>query len=365
MATNPYSLWSTRKSLGVIRDRKREDFMFSGFTTNTHFSDSEWIDFSKLPIRSRDVAPFVKPKGRGRGITTDRMTGFRFKPANVVLEDAVDMERGLSFEPGIDGSAFDGLQLTPMQRRELIKADMLMQFDAAYDRRLEWMRAKALIDGAMTIVYEDGETFVLDFQRAAGHTEVLGAGDRYGDTDVSILDHWQTVFDTVNDAEFGGVVTKIVMGGSVAPVVRKDAEILAHLDTNISGGTVRVDRGLVGGAAYGGKVYKFGELMVGGASGQRIELWVNNETYTAPNGTTTRYVGAKEVVFLSDPSAIQLHECFGRVEDVDAEFKAMRRFVKNYTEQNGRVTTEGLSLEGAPLVVPINPNATYKATVLA
>ena len=43
-----------------------------------------------------------------------------------------------------------------------------------------------------------------------------------------------------------------------------------------------------------------------------------------------RYLGAKEVVFLSDPSAIQLHECFGRIEDIDAEFRAMRRFAKNF-----------------------------------
>lgn len=364
MATNPYSLWSTRRSLGVLRDRKREDFMFAPFVTNTIFSDDEWIDFGKLPIRSRELAPFVKPKGRGRGISTDRVQGFRFKPANVVLEDAVDMERGLSFEPGIDGSAYDAMTITPMQRRELIKADMLMQFDSAYDRTLEWMRARALVDGEVTITYEDGQAFVLDFQRDAGHTEVLGSGDRYGDTGVSILDHWQTVFDTVNNAEHGGVITKIVMGGDVAPIVRSDDEIQAHLDKNVAGGSVRVDRGLVGGAAYGGKVYKFGELMVGGASGQTIELWVNNETYTAPNGSTARYLGAKEVAFLSDPTAIQLHECFGRIEDIDAEFRAMRRFAKNFMTGD-RVKTENVSLEGAPLEVPINPNATYKATVLA
>jgi hypothetical protein len=215
-----------------------------------------------------------------------------------------------------------------------------------------------------------GEGFVpmsviaLDFQRAAGHTEVLTLGNRYGDSGVSILDHWQTVFDTMNDAEFGGMATKIVMGGDVQKVVRKDAEILEHLDTNIRGGTVEVERGLVGGAAYGGKVFKFGELLVGGASGQRIELWVNNETYKAPNGTTARYVGAKDVVFLADPSDIQMHECFGRIEDMDAQFMAMRRFAKNFLTGD-RVKTENLSLEGAPLVVPINPNATYKATVLA
>lgn len=364
MVASPYNLWSTRRSLGVMRDIKAETLMFRSLFTNQMRSESEWIDFEKLPIRSRELAPFVKPKGRGRGILTDRAQGFRFKPANVVLEDAVDVERPLSYEPGIDGSAYDAVTLTPMQRLEAIKAQMMVEFNRALDRRLEWMASKAIIDGKVTVDYEDGQSVLVDFQRAAGHTEVLGSGDRYGDTGVSILDHWQTVFDTVNDADFGGVITDIVMGGDVMPLVRGDSEILAHLDTQISGGTVTVERGLVGGAAYGGKVYKFGELLVGGASGQKITLWVNNETYTAPNGTTQRYVGAKEVVFLSSADSIMGYECYGRIIDMDAGYQALPRFPKNFMTGE-RVKTEHLSLESAPLLVPINPNATYKATVLA
>ena len=365
MVASPYNLWSTRQSLGVMRDMKPEDHFFAQFFINGMRSTSEWIDFEKLPIRERRLAPFVKPKARGRGLPGDRVQGFRFKPANIVLEDAIDPDRPLTYEPGIDGSAFDTNQITPMQRLELIKASMLAQYDLAMERRWEWMRAKAIIDGEVTITYEDGESVLVDFQRDAAHTETLGAGDRYGDSGVSILDHWQLVIDTMNDAEFGGMVTKITMGGSVASVVRKDAKILEHLDTNIRGGTVTVERGIVTGAAGGGKVYKFGELVIGGASGQRVELWVNNETYVDDTGTTQRYLGNNEVVFTSTPDAINGYECFGRIVDRDAGYEALPKFPKNFEMREGRVVTEHLSMESAPLFVPINPNATYKATVLA
>lgn len=364
MAASPYSLWSSRKSLGVMRDIRSEIFYFGQFFINGMRSNTEWIDFEKLPIRSRSLAPFVKPKGRGRGLPGDRVQGFRFKPANIVLEDGIDPDRPLTFEPGIDSSIFES-DLTPMQRLEAIKASMLAEYDLAMERRWEWMKARAIIDGEVTIVYEDGQSVLVDFQRDNGHTEVLGSGDRYGDSGVSILDHWQLVMDTMNDASFGGMVTKITMGGSVASVVRRDAEILDHLDTNIRGGTVTVERGIIGGGANGGKVYKFGELMVGGASGQKVELWVNNETYTSDAGVQTRYLGANEVVFTSTPEAINGYECFGRIVDRDAEYQALPKFPKNFLVQNGRVTTEHMSMESAPLFVPINPNATYKATVLA
>lgn len=365
MVATPYSLWSSRKSLGVMRDMRSETAYFGQYFTNEMRSEDEWIDFGKLPIRSRRLAPFVKPTARGRGLPGDRVQGFRFKPANVVLEDGIDQNRALTFEPGIDGSPFDVLTLSPMQRRDLIKAQMLADYNAALDRTEEWMMAKAIIDGKVTVTYQDGESVLVDFQRAAGHTEVLGVGDRYGDSGVSILDHWQAVMDTMNDAEFGGMVTRITMGGDVVPIVRKDAEILDHLDTNIRGGSVTVDRGIITGGPDGGKVYKFGELLVGGGSGQKVELWVNNETYENDSGVQTRYLGAKEVVFTSTASAIKGYRCYGAIQDLDAEFQALRRFPKNFVTQNGRIKTEHMSLEAAPLFVPINPNATYKATVLA
>lgn len=140
---------------------------------------------------------------------------------------------------------------------------------------------------------------------------------------------------------------------------------MKHLDLNTKGGVHNVDRGILPGGSIGGqKVYKFGELALGGGSGHRIELWVNNETYTDDQGVQTRYLGANEIVATSDAPSINGFECFGMIVDPDAEYQALPMFPKNFTTGE-RVKVENVSIESAPLFVPINPNATYKATVLA
>lgn len=362
-ASNPYELWTTRKSLGLFRDTKPETWYFGQFFTNQMRSTDEWIDFEKLPIRSRKLAPFVRPNGRGHGVFTDSQQAMRFKPANIVVEDAVDPLRPLTFQPGLGESMFDMNKLSPMQRYELVKAQMISEFQTSVERRWEWMKASAMINGTVVCTYKDGKSVTVDFQRAAGHTITLTPGNKWGDSGVSILDSIQARVDTMNNASFGGMPTRITMGGNVPAVVRADEEILSHLDKNIVGGSVTVDRGVIAGANGGGKVYKFGELTVGGGSGQRIELWVNNETYQTDDGTETRYLGANDVLFTSTADVINGYECFGMIVDKDAQFEALPMFPKNF-ETGERTKVENISIESAPLFVPINPNGTLKMTVL-
>lgn len=364
--TNPYELWSTRKSLGVFRATKPETFYFGQFFTSQMRSTDEWIDFEKLPVRARHLAPFVKPMGRGKGFAKDSVQGYRFKPANLVVEDAVDPFRPLTMQPGIDSPILDGNggNIDPMTRLNLIKAQMLADMRSAVERRWEWMKARAIIDGKVTCTYLDGTSVLVDFQRDSGHTEVLTSGNYWGDAGVSILDKFSSVADTMANADFGGVPTRATMGGSVATVIRnamkEGGELHEHIDLTLAGGLHRVDRGLT----PTGKVYKFGEFFFGGGSGQMIELWVNNETYTADDGTTTRYLGANEVIFTSTPDAVNGYECFGRIVDKDAAYQALPVFVKNF-ETGERTKVENLSAESAPLFVPINPDATYKLTPVA
>lgn len=358
----PYTIWDSRRSLGVMRDTRPEPRPFSRFFTNQFRATEEWIDFEKLPIRSRRLAPFAKPGTQGKGIYSDKVKGYRFKPANLVVDEAIDPKRPLTFQPGIDMSMLDVNKLSPMQRVELIKVAMTADAMDSIERRWEWMKARALIDGTVVCNYLDGDVVTVDFKRAAGHTEVLLAGDRFGQAGVSIMDKFQEIFDTMNDAEFGGLPVQVEMGGSVWAVMRKDTEILANLDKFRPVGGLSIERGVVT-SGDRSKRYKVGELTIGGASGQSIELWVNNETFEADDGTQTRYLGAADMVFLGTPEAVKGFECFGMIEDRDAEYQALPIFPKNYLKGD-RVKVEHLSFESAPLPVPINPNATYKLTAV-
>lgn len=360
----PYELWSTRKSLGVMRATKPENWYFQQFFTNELRSDTEYVDFEKLPIMKRKLAPFVLPLARGRGIWEDSQRSYRFKPAYSIVEETIDPLMPLSFQPGMGESIFDMNKMTPMQRLDLIRASMLAEADKAVERRWEWMRARAIIDAGYTVVGPDYPAVTLSFGRDAGQTIVLGAGSRFGDSGVSIVSFFQTVVDLMNNAEFGGIPERATMGGAVATVLRADAEVLKHMDLFLAGGTIVVDRGLVAGAPGGGKVYKFGEMRIGGASGAKIELWVNDETYIDDTGTTQRYLGSNQISFTASPDSIMGYQAFGRIIDADAEYQALPKFPKSFWVGDD-TKVEHFSIKSSPLMVPINPNATATATVLA
>lgn len=355
---NPYELWQSHTMLGLFRDTKPEEWYFGRFFTNQMFSDDEYIDFEKLPIRSRKLAPFVKPMGRGHGVFTDEQRAYRFKPANVVVEDAIDPLRPLTFQPGIGQSRFNMNKMSPAQRRIAIRAQMFMEMQTSIERRWEWMKAKAIIDGAVTCVYKDGQSVTVDFQRDAGHTQTLTGGNQWGDSGVSILDHFKAIVDTMTAAEFGAVPDRITVGTDVAPVIQADEEILAHMDINVRNGAHSVDRGILPSPNMA-KVYKLGELTFAGGSGRRVEIWVNGEQYQTDAGTWTNYLGAKDAIVTGTPDSVMGYECFGMIVDEDADYQALPVFPKNF-KTGDRVKTEHLSIESAPLPVPINPNATYK-----
>jgi hypothetical protein len=359
---NPYNVWDTHKLLGVFRDTKPVYQYWLPLFANQINSDEEYIDFEKLPLQGRKLMSFVLPMGRGKSVYDDSVTVTRFKPAYAKSEDRIDPLMPLTKRAGIDASILQPNALTPMQRRDLIRAAMIASHRAAYERRLDWMAAQAVINGTITISGDNYPTTVLDFGRAAGQTQTLGGGAHWGDSGVSIVDHVQSVIDTMVNAAFGGMPTKMTMGSAAWGVFRKDAEVLEHMDLFKRGNAIDVERGLVPGE----KIFKAGEMLVGGASGASLEIFVNNDTYTDPtSGAQTRFIGTKEVVFTSTADAIQGYRCFGRIIDPDAQYQALDYFPKNWTDREGDVLVEYLTTKTAPLMVPINPNATFKSTVLA
>lgn len=358
---NPYELWDTHRSLGVFRaTRPTPQYWLPMFTQQINSTD-EYIDFEKLPIETRVLAAFAMPLARGASVYNDKARTFRVKPAYIKLDDSIDPLKPLVKQAGIDNSMLAPATITPMQRLELLKMAIAASHRRAIDLRWDWLAAKAIVDGKVTLTGKDYPTTLVDFGRNANHTIALGSGARFGDSGVSARSFIQTVFDMVNDAEFGGVVTRITMGGAVWSYLSKDAEFLAHMDLNTKGGAITIERGLTI-----GKIFKVGEMNVGGASGQSIELWVNNETYVDPvTGATERYVGSKQMVFTSDAAAIQGYRCFGRIIDQDADYEPLAVFPKNYEEQIGDIKVQRISHKSAPLMLPVNPDATASATVLA
>lgn len=359
--TNPYEVWNTRKSLGVMRDIKPAftywtDLGFSNQMTST----DEWIDFEKLPVQQRVLAPFVKPLGTGKSVYYDQAKGFRFKPAYVKTKDVIDPLMPLVKRAGIDASMIAPPTMTAMQRLDMIRAAMTVSHVNAHERRWEWMAARAIIDGKVTIAGEEYPAVELDFRRDANLT-VVKTANYWGAVGVSIFDDIQSYCDTMFNAEFGVFPTRLTVGSSVWAVMRKDAEFMKHMDQFTREPRATIERGLIG----SDKVLKVGELNVGGSSGAVIDIFLYRDTYVdLDTKVVTPFMSAKDIVLTGSADGIQGYQCFGAIIDRFANYQAMPIFPRNWVEE-GDPSYEVLLHQSAPLMVPVNPNATMKATVLA
>lgn len=349
MPFDRYELWDTHTLLGVYRETDPiPSYWLDLLFQNVMTFDDEYIDFEKIPRVGRKLAPFVVPLAQGRPIFEEGSVLARFKPAYIKPSDPVTPTRALRKRPG---AILAPDQPTPMQRYEAIKADILAYHRASIERRWEWLAAKAVIDGKVTISGDDYPTTLVDFNRAAGHTIVLGVGARWGDVGVSMLDNIQSWMDLMHAAAFGGTPTRLTVGTAVWAVMRKNAELVAELDTQRRGTDIDFKTGLIG----------TGEARRVGTLGAGLELWVYNDYYTE-NGSVTPFMSPKDIV-LTGP-AVNGYQCFGAIIDVHAQFQALPIFPRNYLPE-GDVAIEQVLTQSAPLMVPVNPNATLKATVLA
>jgi hypothetical protein len=358
---NPYELWSLRKSLGVVRNVIPEFSYWLPMFGNQVNSTDEYIDFEKLPALNRRIAPFVRPMAAGKPVYTDQTTAYRFKPAYTKLKDVIDTTRILSKIPGID-AMLDPATLGPMARREALKVAMSVQHVRVIKRLHEWMAARAIIDGKITISGEDYPSVQLDFNRDAGQTVVLASGSRWGDSGVSILDFIQSCCDTMiyPAGGFGGFPTRLTMGSNAWKIFRKDPEIKDMMNKFYLNTAVDVARGVI----TSEKVVKVGELNIGGNGGAVLELFLYRDSYVADNGTETAILNPQDVVLTSSPDAIHGFQCFGAIVDPFAEYQSLDIFARNWMEE-GDPAAEYMLHQSAPLMVPVNPNATFKATVCA
>jgi hypothetical protein len=359
---NPYELWSFHKSLGVVRNVIPEFTYWSDMFGSQINSTDEYIDFEKLPALNRRLAPFVRPLGTGKAIYTDNSTAYRFKPAYVKLKDAVDSTKILTKIPGIDPILAPAILNNPMARRDALKAAMAVQHVRTIQRRWEWMGARAMIDGGITISGPDYPSVYLDFRRDAGQTIVLGSGNRWGDSGVSILgliQEWaDLMFAPVGG--FGGFPVRITVGSKAWSAMRVDPEIKDNMNKFFPDTGTLVERGLIGSE----KVIKVGNLGIGGTSGAQMEIWLYRDSYQADDGSEVQMMEATDIVMTASPGAINGHRCFGAIIDPWAEYQSFDIFARNYMTQDDPAA-EYMLHQSAPLMVPINPNGTLKATVVA
>ena len=342
-------LYDTSALLGLYREVPAPSTYFRnlGFNSVVTFED-EYIDFEKIR-EGRKLAPLVVPTVQGRAVYSEASNVTRLKPAYVKPKDAVSPGRVIRRRPG--ENLFAPNQMSPQARYNAIIGDILRVHRETIDRREEWMAARAMIDGKLTLEGPDYPTRVVDFGRAANHTVNLTGTARWSETTANIMGDLQTWIDRVRRADFGGPVNRLTVGANVLQYLLADAKVQKQLDTQLRGSNADLNTGL----RAGEYVEYIGKL------GPNLELWVNSDFYEDPvTGTATPFLHADEIL-LSGPNVMGVR-CFGAILDEKAGFNALPVFPKMWSQEDPSATF--VMSQSAPLTVPVNPNNTLKARVL-
>lgn len=344
--------YDTATLLAVMREVEPVQNFWLGYFPNQINFDTEYVDFSQIN-ESRQIAPLVVPTAQGKPIYATAEKAMRVKPAYVKPKDPVSASRVIKRVAGFGELATGANPMSPAQRYNAIVGDILAFHRKAIERRWEWMASEAIQHGLVTLESEDYPRTVVDFQRAAGHTIVKGAGTRWGDAGVSILGDVEAWRNLTRTARFGGIANRLICGTEAWAKMQADSAIreLLGLDLRPSNNGLALNLGLREGL----------EVEYVGKLNGVVEVWVYSDYYEDAAGAVVPFMSPKDVI-LTGPS-INGYRCFGAIQDVEATFQPLEIFPKMWNEKDPSVTF--IMSQSAPLMVPVNTNATLRARVVA
>lgn len=342
-------------TLGGIQRRIKTAPTFwldSFFKTQINF-DGKKILFERVYGDDRKLAPFVVPTAQGR---PQRLDGFEmdtFTPAYIKQKDIVDVTMHLE---RLAGEAIGGT-LTIEQRRNAVIAELLRRQKVKIVNRWNWLAARAIIDGQVTIKGEDYPEQLVDFRRDDSLTRVLTGGAKWDQATANPLADLREGRIGANELS-GARITKYYFGANAWELFSQRVDLKDMMNADNRGAGQNTNVTLIN-DGFGDTVEYMGSMS--GASGQgKMEFWVDTTRYIDPEtGMEEHYLDQNTVVGVSE--MVQGVRCFGAIMDADAQYKPLDIFNKNWRQPDPSV--EFLLSQSAPLMVPREVNATFSIKV--
>lgn len=345
------NIYDTTTLLSVMSQQKViQPFWLSFFPTQINF-DTEDIAFDRVSNDYRRLAPFVAPNVQGR---VQGMSGYdtvSFKPAYVKPKDVVDPNMVIPRQPG---EALGTGSLSLDQRRNAVIAEILKQHRTKLTNRNEWLAARALIDGAVTISAPDYPSVTINFRRDAALSTTLLGTSRWDNVAATPLNDIKTMKQTAN-AKSGVKITRLVFGATAWDLFTQRVDLRSLMDNNYGGLETRVTRMYDG---YEGQEYL--GVIQGLDGGGRIEAWLDTSKYVDEAGVEQFFLDQSTVVGVSQ--MIEGVRCFGAIKDFKAGLRPLEVFTKMWEEEDPSV--QYLLSQSAPLMVPKRPNASFRIKVI-
>lgn len=348
-------LYETADLIGVIDTIQPSPtfFLERFFKRQPILSVSEHIVFDEvlegLPVMAPFVSPIVQAKPQKRsGFSAKHFTPAYVKPKHFI-------------KPGdfLTRTAGEGLlgDLSPQARydREVIRLLGLQR--KQIEARWEWMAAKAIIDGKVTVAGEDYPSVEVDFGRSTDNNIIVsGAQNIWSNADADIggmLEDWSD--QLLETTGYAG--TDIVMPSEIWSLFRKNKAVIrdADLRRGISAVPNLQPMKAMQNARHVGK---WGEF----------DIWIYAGRFRDQAGTTSRAIAATDVIMTAAPSEIdgtggvEGIRAFGAIQDKKAGLQPIEIFPKTWEEEDP--SGEQLMSQSAPLMIPGRPNAVIKAKVV-
>lgn len=335
----------------VFRQQKTPGapFWLTLFNRQINFDTPE-IMFDKVFGDDRGLAPFVIPTTQGRPQKLEGFSTLSFAPAYVKIKDVVNPAMHMSRIPG---EAFGG-SLSIEQRRQAVIAELLRRQRVKFANRNEWLAAKAIVDGKVTISGEDYPSTLVDFRRDASLTITLAGAAKWDVSTGTPLAAIRSARMAANGLS-GVRIRKVIFGATAWDLFSQRVDLKELMNKNYGGTETRVTLISDG---YEGQEYMGVIQGLDGAGA--IEAWVDSSKYIDPeDGAEKFFLDQSTVVGVSE--AVEGVRCFGAIMDAQAGYQPLDFYFKNWINPDPSV--EYLLAQSAPLMVPKNPNATFSIKV--
>lgn len=347
-------IYDTTTLLSVMSFQKPTivPFYLGFFNQQINF-ETEDIAFDRVTTDYRRLAPFVAPNVQGRVQGRDGYDTVSFKPAYVKPKDIVDPSMDLIRRPG---EALGSGSLSNAQRRDAVIAEILRQHRTKLLNRNEWLAARALIDGAVTIAGDDYPSVTVDFRRHSSLSYNLVGAARWNQVGSDPLADIQLAKQNAFSRS-GVKITRLIFGANAWAAFAANAKVdlKNQMDRNFGGLTTEVTRLY---DAYEGQEY-MGRI-AGLNNAGLIEAWIDTSKYVDSTGAEQFFLDQDTVVGIGN--GVEGVRCFGAIRDVKAGLQAREVFTKMWENEDPSV--EYMMSQSAPLMVPKRPNATFKIKCL-
>lgn len=327
-------------------------FLEKAFTRQINF-ETEYVSFDRVSEDYRRLAPFVAPNVQGKVLGREGSEMLNYKPAYVKPKHVIDINDPLVRQPG---EAIGSGSMSPEQRRMAIVASLLERHKNMHLMTREWMAAKAIADGKVTVEGENYPKVTIDFRRDAALTVVLTGGAKWDQptTRTPLAD--LKAARALANAKSGAVIRDVIFGANAWALFSDDTEVQALLSNQARGSASDFAKMTDG---FEDSVEYLGQLS--GTNGQGlIRLWLYSAKYRDENNVLQDMVDTNTVVGV-DFASVQGHRCFGAIRDGKAGFKAVDMFPKMWEDEDP--WAEYLMTQSAPIMVPKEPNATFSIKV--